>query len=348
MLERSPKHREIQLNFRSLAEKILGREGGIVVESGWKNKTGKMAPATADFVIKRPPDSELTVVEAKLIRSRRMEEGLFRTAVEELKRFRDTRNAKNAALLITATPSESQIADAERHGVQLLGLGSLVSLALKTPTLAEALADMLREIAPAPGHFDAEIVQLETASPRGKLKGEGAKILDDLDKLKPGRENQKKFEQVGERAARLLLGSEVQRFTVPVMTADDGMNRPCLVARMLPQHDVWANLVADFSSRFLTFHFINGLEMAGQPDVLAAGRHLHPKAKRSIGILISRSGFDQGARRAAIELLRQEGKLVFAFGLSDLKEMLIARDAGDEYNDIFHERACDMMADAVV
>lgn len=347
MLERSPRHREIQISFRSLAEKILAREGAIVVETGWKNKTGKAQATTADFVFKRQPENELTVVEARLSRSRRYEDGLFRNALDELKRFREARKAKNATLIITAEPTAQQLQEAERQGVALWGIPQLVPLAIKTPTLAEALSDLLREISVDPGQYAETMQFLEAHTARAKARGEGAKLIAELDQSKPGREHHRKFEQISEKAIRQLFSEQVQRWSVPVLV-EDGLHRPTLVVRMLPRHDVWATLCEDFGSRYLCFGFLNDTDPAGHGDVLSAARHLHPRARRSIGILVARGGFDSGARRAAVENLREHGKLVLLVSLQDLKEMLIARDAGDEYHDFFHERASDLMADNLV
>lgn len=347
MLERSPRHREIQISFRSLAEKILAREGAIVVESGWKAKNGKAPAAAADFVFKRPPDNELTVVEAKLVRSRRMEDGLFRNALDELKRQRDARKARHATLVTTAEPTEAQLQEAERQGVALLGIPQLVPMALKTPTLAEALADLLREISSDPGQHAETMQLLEAHTARAKARGEGAKIIAELDQSKPGREHHRKFEQIGEKAVRQLLTDQVQRWSVPVLV-EDGLNRPTLIVRLMPRHDVWTALSEEFGSRYMCVGFINDADPAGQGDVLSAARHLHPKARRSIGILIARNGFDPGARRAAVEMLREHGKLLLLVSLQDLRELLMARDSGDEYHDFFHERASELMADNTV
>lgn len=344
MMERSPRHREIQTSFRSLAEKILAREGAIVVESGWKNKNGRAPATTADFVFKRPPDNELTVVEAKLLRARRMEDSLFRNAMDELKRYREARKAKNAILIMTADPTEAQLQEAERQSVTIWGLPQIIPLALKTPTLAETLTDLLREISCDVQHFDDTIHLLDAHTARSKARGEGQKLATEFDLTKPGRENHRKFEQAGEKAFRLLFTDQVQRWSVPVVT-EDGLNRPALVLRLMPRHEVWIGLTQDFDSRYMCIAFQNSAELAGHGDVLSAARHLHPKAKRSIGILVTRSGVDQGARRAAIEVLREHGKLILTVTLAELKELLIARDAGDEYHDFFHERACELMAD---
>lgn len=344
MLERSPRHREIQISFRSLAEKVLSREGAIVVETGWKSKTGKAAATTADFVFKRPPDNELTVVEAKLSRSRRMEDSLFRNALEELKRHREARKAKNALLILTAELTEAQVQEAERQAVQVWGIAQLLPLAIKTPTLAETLADLLREISSAPAQFAEAMQLLEAHTARAKQKGEGARLVAELDQTKPGKENHRKFEQAGEKAIRHLFAEQVQRWSVPVLI-EDGLNRPTLIVRMVPRHDVWAGLCEAFSSPYLAIGFLNDAEPAAFGDVVNAARHLHPRARRSIGILVTRAGFDAGARRAAVETLREQGKLVLMVSLQDVREMLIARDAGDDYHDFFHERASDLMAD---
>jgi hypothetical protein len=347
MLERTPRHREIQMNFRSLAEKILAREGAIIVENAWKTKNGKTPPTAPDFVFKRPPENELTVVEAKLLRSRRLEDALFRNALEEVKRYRDARKAKHGILILTADLTELQAQEAERQGVTLWGISQLVPLALKTPTLAEALSDLLREVSSDGEQFAEIMQQLEANTARSKARGDGAKLVAEFDQIKPGREGQRRFEQVGEKAMRLLLSDQVQRWSVPVIT-EDGMSRPALVVRLMPRHDVWSTLCADLGSRYMTIGFLNQPDAAGHGDILSAARHLYPRATRSIALVLARAGWDGAWRRAAIELLREQGKLVLPVGLQDLKDMLIARDSGDEYHDFFHERASDLMADNLV
>lgn len=344
MLERSPRHREIQISFRSLCEKILAREGAIVVETGWKSKNGRAPAQAADFVFKRPPDPDLTVVEAKFIRSRRMEDALFRNALDEVKRYREVRKARHATLIITSEPTGAQLQEAERQDVTLWGIRQLIPLALKTPTLAEALADLLRELSGDPDQFADAMHLLEAHTARAKNRGEGAKLIAELDQIKPGRENHRKFEQIGEKVIRFLFTDQVQRWSVPVAT-DDGLNRPTLLVRMMPHHEVWQSLCRDFNSRYVTFTFLNSGELAGHGDVHSSARHLHPKAQRSIGIVVARAGLDTGARRAAVEALREQGKLILTVSLAELREMLMARDAGDEYHDFFHERACELMAD---
>lgn len=347
MLERSPRHREIQLSFRSLAEKILAREGAIIVENGWKTKSGKAAPTAPDFAFKRPPENELTVVEAKFLRSRRMEDGLFRNALEGIKRCRDTRKAKQAILILTCEASEAQVQEAERHTVSVWGISQLVPMALRTPTLAEALSDLLREVSSDGERFMDTIQLLESHATRAKTRSEGARLIAELDEVKPGREGQRRFEQVGEKAMRLLLADQVQRWSVPVVT-EDGMNRPALVVRLMPRHDVWAQLSSDLSSRYMTISFLNDPDPASHADLLAAARHLYPKASRSIALVLARSGFEAAWRRAAIELLRDQGKLILTLGQADLRDLLMARDCGDEYHDFFHERANDLFADNLI
>ena len=126
------------------------------------------------------------------------------------------------------------------------------------------------------------------------------------------------------------------------------MSRPALVVRLMPRHDVWLQLASDFSSRYMTISFLNDGDSAGYAEIQTAARHLYPKANRSLGLVLARSGWEGAWRRGAIEQLRDHGKLLLTLGLQDLKDLLIARDCGDEYHDFFHERANDLMADNLV
>lgn len=220
-------------------------------------------------------------------------------------------------------------------------------MALRTPTLAEALSELLREVSFDGERFLDTMQLLEAHATRAKTRSEGAKLIAELDQVKPGREGQKRFEQVGEKAIRLLLAEQVQRWSVPVII-EDGMNRPTLVVRLMPRHDVWAQLSSDLSSRYMTISFLNSADPAGHAELLSAARHLYPKASRAIAIVLARAGFEGAWRRAAIELLREQGKLVLTLSQAELRDLLIARDSGDEYHDLFHERANDLFADNLV
>lgn len=345
MLDRLPRHKEFQNGFRQFCEKLLTREGFIVLEAGWKQKTGRAPAAVSDFILKRPQDSATTAVEAKFYRSAEVDPLLLSNALDHLKAYREQKRAQNAILIVTADLPPAFLAEAEKAGVELWTLPTLVQMTAKTPSLAEALADLLRDAQPGADGFAEALAALDELSPRAKTKGEGQRLATELDLVKPGREGSRKLDQVAEKAIRFLFGDQFQRWTLLAGAPEEGALRPLLLARAVPRHAILRALLDDLQSRYVSFAVDNSGDPVGAGPVYAIARHLHRGAGRAVAIFVTRAGGEPVARRAAVSLLREEGKLILAVSLAELKEMLLAKDRGDDFADLLFDRANDLLTD---
>lgn len=349
MLDRTPRHRELQTGFKMFCEKLLTREGFLVMEAGWKQKNARTPYGSCDLIIKRPAEPDTTVVDAKFYRSKRLDSSLFRNAMEELKKFRDAKKAKGAVLILTAELSDAHRAEAQKNGILVWDLGDIVQSAAKTPTLSDNLSDLLRDGDPGVlgrEQFATELAILDEQSPRAKNKSEGARLIAELDQTKPGKEGARKFEQLCDKAIRYVFAEQFQRWITQIHV-EDGFNRPDLIARLVPKHEYWTTLAEDFRTRYVVFSFLNDADPVVQGEILSAERHLFTGALRSVGIIVSRAGIDPGARKACHMVLRQSGKLILCLTLAELKEMLQAKDAGDEYNELLIDRTAELLTDLV-
>ena len=345
MLDRLPRHKEFQNGFRQFCEKLLTREGFIVLEAGWKQKTGRAPAQVSDFILKRPQDAATTAVEAKFYRSRNVDPLLLSNALDDLKAYREQKRARDAILILTGDVTPAFAAEAEKAGVEIWSLASIIQMTAKTPSLAETLADLLRDAQPGEDGFDEALAQLDDLSPRAKAKGEGQRLSTEFDLVKPGREGARKLDQVAEKAIRFLFADQFQRWTTLLGTPEEGTLRPLMLARAVPRHAVLRALLDDLGARFVIFAVDNGAEPVGAGQVLALERHLYPQAGRSVAIYLTRAGGEPAARRAAIAALRDHGKLILTVSLAELKEMLFAKDRGDEFADLLFERANDLLTD---
>ncbi|MDG3578679.1 restriction endonuclease [Rhizobium sp. YJ-22] len=345
MLERTPRQRELHVGFKMLCEKLLTRDGYMIMESGWKQKVARAPVQAADLLIKRPSDPDTTVVESKFYRSRRIDPVLLRNALDELKRHRETKKSKSALLIVSAQTTPAMRQEAEKLGVTLWGFAELLQMTAKTPSLADNLADLLRDGDPSTGDvFAAELAVLEEQSGRQRPRGEGAKIAADLDLVKPMRDGNKRFAQLCDRAIRYLFSEQFHRWA-PQNNPEDGLFRPDLIARLAAGHDFWSALSGDFDGRYGLFLFPNQAEPLGHGAILSAERFLSRPALRPMLLVVSRAGLDAGGRRAVQEALRQRGHLILSLTLAELKDMLTARDLGDEFHDVLIDRMSEMLTD---
>lgn len=83
----------------------------------------------------------------------------------------------------------------------------------------------------------------------------------------------------------------------------------------------WSIIEKYFNSKYVVFEFKNYSEPVTQKEIYTTERYLYAKALRSVGIVVSQSGYDENATWAAKGCLRENGKLLVLLTTEDLIEM---------------------------
>ncbi|BCG88448.1 hypothetical protein MesoLj113c_45580 [Mesorhizobium sp. 113-3-9] len=102
----------------------------------------------------------------------------------------------------------------------------------------------------------------------------------------------------------------------------DGGNRYDFICRIQPGNPFWDGIRQDFRTKAILFECKNYGERIGPDQVYSTERYLFSGALRTVCILISRFGANEGAIRAAQGAMRESGKLLILLSNLDLIEML--------------------------
>lgn len=87
------------------------------------------------------------------------------------------------------------------------------------------------------------------------------------------------------------------------------------------QKTFWSIIERYFNSKYVIFEFKNYSEPLTQKEIYTTEKYLYAKALRSVGIIVSQSGYDENAYWAAKGCLRENGKLLLLLSTADLIEM---------------------------
>lgn len=113
-------------------------------------------------------------------------------------------------------------------------------------------------------------------------------------------------------------------FKNQVQTVDGG-NRYDFICQIKSGDPFWDGLRHDFRTRAIVFECKNYAKKITADQVYSTERYLFANALRTVCILISRLGPDDGCRRAAQGAMRESGKLILLLSNTDLVELLKLR-----------------------
>lgn len=89
-----------------------------------------------------------------------------------------------------------------------------------------------------------------------------------------------------------------------------------------------------FSSKYIIFEFKNYIKEITQKEVYTTEKYLYKTALRTVAILLTRNGVDKNGIKAIKGTLRENGKLIIVLDDSDIKQMIYAKEHGEDYIEI--------------
>lgn len=89
-----------------------------------------------------------------------------------------------------------------------------------------------------------------------------------------------------------------------------------------------------FSSKYIIFEFKNYIEEITQKEVYTTEKYLYKTALRTVAILLTRNGVDKNGIKAIRGTLRENGKLIIVLDDNDIKQMIYAKEHGEDYVEI--------------
>ena len=242
-------------------------------------------------LIVRDPENRWITIEFKLYRSLRADRPLLLRAVNSVRRFMEGVNIERGLLIVT-TPETAALSPEELMGgrIEIWNLSDLRSHAQQSPELSDALDEFIERASIGGfegGQYAAAIDFGEASDRQASQVGTGGEIADQLEKCPPSREGAIAFKKCCTDAIKPLFGREFRNLRSQ-FSNKDGFHRFDLVGRLVPRHEFWVALAADFRTRYIVFEFKNYAGTIGQDQIYSTEKYLFPTALRSIAFIIAR------------------------------------------------------------
>jgi hypothetical protein len=343
----------------SLEQELVALVQAILEAKGYTFFQGETPPVMRDLagfaygpdILARSPSArEWTVVEIKLYRSDRTSQTLLDNALQQIGKYMAGLRALEGILVVTSnmTSVQRERYRASYSSIRIWDLPELVSQARgHDALLSSAVSEFVKRARIGRSERDefelAELVDEAAAPP--PPHGKGGSLAKELESSSAGKSEKaaKRFENICERAVRLLFGDDFAVWNSQSRT-DGAFHRMDLVARIAATADpFWLGLGHDFRSRYVIFEFKNYKEKVRQGEVYTTEKYLFTAAMRSIAIIIARNGSSESADTAMKGSLREQGKLILSISMQELCGLLKGFDVGEDPRNLLIDKLDNML-----
>lgn len=159
--------------------------------------------------------------------------------------------------------------------------------------------------------------------------------IDRLETIIAGNKNAHQYEKFCVDILKYLFNDTLSLWEEQQKSNDD-LFRFDLICKIKNNiNDEFFNTIENyFSSKYIIFEFKNYVEKITQKEVYTTEKYLYKTALRTVAILLTRNGVDKNGIKAIKGTLRENGKLIIVLDDSDIKQMIYAKEHGEDYIEI--------------
>lgn len=297
---------------------------------------------TLDIVANK--GNEIIAFEVKMYRNLYNSKSVLDNAVEQVllyKHYLTQSNEREKVLFILVVPYEIdekiQNEIYEQSNVIVWSINNLIYLCEEEKKLLDLLAS----------YIPYSLLNLESRKPqeieRKKepiiIKKEEhpsitEKYLRKLKKCKAGKKNGAAidYEKICTEIIYYLFKTEFFKFSEQHHT-DDEMFRMDLICSLKGTTEFWNFLITFYNTKFVVFEYKNYSKPISQNLIYITEKYLFSAALRNVAFIVSRKGFDKNAKKAALDCLKENGKLIISLNDEDLIKMVSMKENGEEPSD---------------
>ena len=156
--------------------------------------------------------------------------------------------------------------------------------------------------------------------------------IDRLETITAGKKNAQQYEKFCVDILKYLFNDTLSLWEEQQKSNDD-LFRFDLICKIKNNiNNEFFNTIENyFSSKYIIFEFKNYIEEITQKEVYTTEKYLYKTALRTVAILLTRNGVDKNGIKAIKGTLRENGKLIIVLDDRDLKQMIYAKEHGEDY-----------------
>lgn len=175
-----------------------------------------------------------------------------------------------------------------------------------------------------------------------KIESKYHKYEELFNQCKPGKEDEKKYEEICESAIKYLFKTEFFQISSQHST-NDNIFRMDMISSLKGTTEFWKFLMQFFNTKFVVFEFKNYSEEISQNLIFITEKYLYPAALRNVAFIISRYGLDKNANLIVDSKIKDEKKLIISLTDKDILIMIALKEEGKEPSDYLLEKVEKML-----
>ena len=314
--------------------------------------TGK-SPYKPDIVLKK--ENIIILVEVKLYRSSTVSNNLIKIAAERLIKYNAIINTgadeslrgkliKMCLIAFCHVDALTKEYFFDKYDINILDLGNLQYFSQGNTELMMTLMQMLPyslEDIPSvePNDFISDVLTTMSIAPDKPEEDKTDAFISDLRQCPFGRAKKaaQQYEKVGIYILNYLFAPEFSQES-PQHSTMDNLFRMDYLCALKGTTAFWRLLIQHYNSKFVVFEFKNYLKQISQNNIYITEKYLNDAALRNVGLIVSRNGFDEGAKKAALGCLKEHKKLFIDISDNDLITMLEKKRRGEDPSDHLLEK----------
>lgn len=262
---------------------------------------------------------------------------LLMKAILQTYRKKRLLGASSALLAISCPMSPAlKLAAKESPNIEIWDADELFRRASEFPELSREFENIFEASAPIRSQPEITMEFSQDNSFR-EMPKTGRLLAEALLSVPPGKQGASDFETACINALKYLFELDLHGWHEQLNT-DDELHRRDLICRILPKAEIWNLMLTDVGSRYVIFEFKNYTNEITQKEIVTTERYLYPSALRNVAIIISPKGCAASATKVIQGAMRESGKMILSLSVSEIEELLVAKDDGGDPNTYLFEK----------
>lgn len=284
-------------------------------------------------------DDVCYIIDFKAYRSINSNQQIINNAIWQIKHFKHTLSLSAThqcfgMILLCHVDIETKKALWQNDNIFIWDINNLLYLCKNTATLLSELDRIipysLNGITPEPP-INFALGKTEVLK-KANEESSGNNLIEELNTCKTGRKSSTKYERICTEIIKYLFETEFSQFSQQHKT-NDSMFRMDILCSLKGTTAFWKMLINFYNTKFVVFEFKNYSRKLKQNLIYVTDKYLFKPALRNVAFIISRKGFDNHSGKAAMEILKESGKLIIDLTDDDLIKMILAKMDGNEPSD---------------
>ena len=221
----------------------------------------------------------------------------------------------------------------DNYNINVIDISNLLYLVSNNQKMKDRLINLLdfstESIMEKELYFDIDLKQYQ------KCVESNYGYIERLGTIIAGKKNAQQYERFCVDTLKYLFNDTLSLWKEQQRSNDD-LYRFDLICKIKNNIDnEFFNTIENyFSSKYIIFEFKNYIEEITQKEVYTTEKYLYKTALRTVAILLTRNGIDKNGIKAIKGILRENGKLIIVLDDSDIKQMIYAKEHGEDYIEI--------------